>query len=197
MLSTYAVPSLHLLTKSTYWFRSLKLRLADGAGLVAQVVARRRGEGKSRKGFANGSTQLEKIFVNVEEFHERVEGEQKRGEDEFLRVVVEQEMHPWANGQQTNVELRDVLEQGKVRATLSIRQARFALVTGQRSDDAQTLADHHSHSKHERVDPVDFASHSLDDAERRVEHPDQRPQIPFAVTRSREGKKHRSNFSCR
>ena len=131
--------------------------------------------------------QLTEVFVNVvEEFDERIENEQQHAEGEFLRVVVKQKMHPGANGQQTNVELREVLEQGEVRVALAKGQARFALVTGQRTDNEQTLAGHHHHSKHDRFASVDFAHHSLDDAKGRVEHPERSPQVPFALVRWRE-----------
>ena len=90
--------------------RILIFRLTDRTGVLAKVVARRRREGERLKGLADGSTQLNEIFVNVEEFHECIENEEKRGEDEFLLFVGQEKVHSKTNGQQTDVELREMLE---------------------------------------------------------------------------------------
>lgn len=81
---------------------------------------------------------------------EKVENKEKGGKIKWFVVLIEKKFDPRANGQQTDVILWWIFDQGKVWASLTASQRIFALVGAQGIKDQQSFENHHRHSKHDR-----------------------------------------------
>ena len=72
------------------------------------------------------------------------------GKIKWFVVLIEKKFDPRTNGQETDVILGGIFDQGEGGTTLTASQRIFAFVSAQGIKDQQSFENHHRHSKHDR-----------------------------------------------